>query len=69
MYFKSKKQEKTFDFINSNVVYNNCMMNSFNHIIIDVNNLLDDEIDEVLELTKNIDNIVINKKIKKISII
>lgn len=69
MRFKSKKQEKTFDFINSNVVYNNCMMNSFNHIIIDVNNLLDDEIDKVLELTKNIDNIVINKKMKKISII
>lgn len=69
MYFKSKKQEKTFDFINNNVVYNSCMMNSFNHIIIDVNNLLDDEIEKVLELTKNIDNIVINKNHKKISII
>lgn len=69
MYFKSKKQEKTFDFINSNIVYNSCMMNSFNHIIIDVNNLLDDEIDRVLELTKNIDNIVINKNHKKISIL
>lgn len=69
MYFKSKKQEKAFDFINNNVVFDDFAVNGFNHLIIDVNNLTDDEIDKVLELTKNIDNIVINKNHKKISIL
>ncbi len=69
MYFKSKKQEKAFDFINSNVVFDDFMVNSFNHIVIDLNNLLDDEFQKVVELTKNIDNIVINKNHKKISIL
>lgn len=69
MYFKSKKQEKTFDFITKNVFYNDFIINSFRHIVIDFNNLSIEDFEKVEELTKNIDNIVINKNYKKISIL